>query len=144
MSTGNITKGAVTATSSATFTNKDLTDSTNKRRDEFGFVMESPTSSESIIIYNTNRAITITSVVVSIVGSTPSVTWNLAHSTNPSSLSNDVFTADNTTTTTSAVNTYSSGFSDATVPASSAIAFTSSAQSGTVTYISLTVYFTED
>lgn len=134
----------VTASSTTTFTNKNMTASSNKYRNRAGILLESPGASESLVFFNTPVAITVTSVEVSIVGSSPSVTWQIKHSTNPSSITNALFTASKTTTTTSTTNTYTSTFDDNTIPANSAVAFTTSAQSGTVTYISVVMFYTED
>lgn len=104
---------------------------------------ESITSSENFGLIETPIAITITSVKVVLVGSSPSVTYNLQQGTDRTSGTN-VFTAGQTVTSTTTGTTASSGFNDATVPAGSFIWLTTSAASGTINQFQIRITYTED
>lgn len=105
--------------------------------------LESPvTASENFGMLEMPVAITITSVKVVLVGSSPSVTYNLAFGTDRTSGTN-VFTSGQTVTSTT-TGTTASGFNDATVPAGSFIWLTTSAASGTITQFQIRITYTED
>jgi len=107
--------------------------------------VESPTNSEDISIFYTDVAITITKMVAVLKGSaSPSVTWSIIHAADRSSLVfNEVVTSGTTTTNTTTGHSVTS-FNDATIPANSFIWLKTSARSGTVTEISITIEYTED
>lgn len=105
--------------------------------------IESPTSSEDISIFFTNKAITVTEVRAITVGTSPSTTWKIYHETNRSSSGNDLIIAGTTTTSQSSGNDLTS-FDDATIVADSFIWLETSAQSGTVQELSITIFYTED
>jgi hypothetical protein len=108
-----------------------------------GVTLESPTSSENFGLWQTQVDITITSINAVVIGSSPSVTINIAFGSNITSLTN-VFSSGTAITNTTTGQTINSGFNDATIPAGSWIRLTSSAQSGTVTQIEVTLNYTED
>jgi len=109
-----------------------------------GFTIEFPSASENVGMWKTPVAITVSSLEAVLVGSaTPSVTFNIAFGTDRTSGTN-VFTSGQTATSTTTGHTFNSGFNDATIPAGSFIWITTSAQSGTVTNIELTINYTED
>lgn len=102
-------------------------------------VVESPTSSENIGMFFTEVAITVTEIRAVLVGSsTPSVSWTVKHSTDRSAAGNAVVTAGTTTTSTTTGSDVTS-FDDATIPANSFVWLETTAQSGTVTAIEVTV-----
>lgn len=100
------------------------------------------TASENFGLIETPVAITITSVKVVLMGSSPSVTYNLAFGTDRTSGTN-VFTAGQTVTSTTTGTTASSGFNDATVPAGSFIWLTTSASTN-ITQFQIRITYTED
>ena len=105
--------------------------------------IESPGSAENIGMFRTPVAITVTNTHAVLVGSaTPSVTYNIAFGTDRTSATN-VYTSGQTVTSTT-TGTAASGVNDATIPANSWVWFTSSANSGTVTQINVSITFTED
>ena len=109
-----------------------------------GKSLEFPTSTENSYLWQTDVDITVSSVTSVLVGSsTPSVTFNIAFGTNRTSATN-VFSSGQVTTSTTSGHTFNSGFNDATIPAGSFIWLTTSAQSGTVEEIGLTINYTED
>lgn len=81
-------------------------------------------------------AITITKVVVEIIGS-GTIAFNIGHSSNEST---DLFTSDVTATTTKQVLT---SFADATCTAANYIHFQASAKGGTPSAIKITITYTE-
>lgn len=103
---------------------------------------ESITASENFGLIETPVAITITSVKVVLMGSSPSVTYNLQQGTDRTSGTN-VFTAGQTVTSTTTGTTASSGFNDATVPAGSFIWLTTSASTN-ITQFQIRITYTED
>ena len=105
--------------------------------------IENPGSAENIGMFRTPVAITVTNTHAVLVGSaTPSVTYNIAFGTDRTSATN-VYTSGQTVTSTT-TGTAASGVNDATIPANSWVWFTSSANSGTVTQINVSITFTED
>ncbi len=109
-----------------------------------GLFVELPSAAESDGMWQTPIAITVDSLVSVLVGSaSPSVTYNIYFGTNRAS-GTKVFTSDVTCTSTTTGCSNSSGFNDATIPAGSFVWFTTSAQSGTVTQIEITLNYTED
>lgn len=106
--------------------------------------VESPTSTERISLFYTDKAITVTKLVAVLTGSaTPSVTWTLRFSTDASAAGTEVVTAGTTTTSTTTGSVVTS-FSDATIPAASFVWLETTAKSGTVTLLLLTILHTTD
>lgn len=106
--------------------------------------IESPTSSEDISMFYTDEAITITKIVAVLVGSaTPSVTWTLRHGTDRSGTGAEAVTSGTTTTSTTTGSVVTS-FNDATVVADSFLWLETTAQSGTVDQLNITVFYRQD
>ena len=107
---------------------------------ERSITVEEPSDSEDITIFFTNRAITITEMraVLANGASTPSVTWTIKHSTDRSAAGNAVVTA-GTVTTSITTGSDVTSFDDPTIPADSFIWLETSAQSGTVPSLSVTL-----
>lgn len=109
-----------------------------------GLVIEFTTASENIGMWKTPYDITISSVEAVLVGSSsPSVTFQINFGSDRTS-GTAVYTSGRTVTSTTTGSTFNSSFNDATIPAGSFIWVTTSAQSGTVTQIELTINYTED
>ena len=108
-----------------------------------GMTLESPGAAESFGMWQTQVAITVSSIKAVVIGSSPSVTINIAFGTDRTSGTN-VFSSGTAITNTTTGQTINSGFNDATIPAGSFIWFISTAQSGTVTQIEVTINYTED
>ena len=95
-------------------------------------------------MFYTPIAITVTEMVAVLVGSsTPSVTWTVRHSTDRSATGNEVVTSGTATTSTTTGSVVTS-FNDATIPADSFVWIKTTAQSGTVGQIQISVQYTED
>lgn len=106
--------------------------------------IENPTGSETDIpFFKTKRAITISDIYAVVVGSTPSVTWTIRHHTDRSNVGNEVVTGGTTTTSTTTGDSISS-FNDATIPAGSFIWIETTAKSGTVDTLEITIIYTAD
>jgi len=106
--------------------------------------VESPTNAEDITLWFTDVAITVTQMNAVLVGSsTPSVTWTVRHSPDRSAAGNEVKTSGTTTTSTTTGSEVTS-FNDATIPADSWVWLETTAQSGTVTSLALTIKYTID
>lgn len=109
-----------------------------------GLTIESPSASENIGMWKTPVAITVSSLEAVLVGSaSPSVTFQISFGSDRTSGTN-VYTSGRTVTSTTTGSTFNSSFNDATIPAGSFIWVTTSAVSGTVTQIELTINYTED
>jgi hypothetical protein len=105
--------------------------------------IESPSSSENISFFYTDKAITITKAAYAVRGSSPSVTIDVHHHTDRSSGSpNELFGTN--VAVTSTTGTTNTTFNDATIPAGSFVWIISSAASGTNNELTITLTFTED
>lgn len=106
--------------------------------------IESPTAAEDLSLFYTDDAITITKIVAVLVGSsTPSVTWTLRHGTDRSATGTEAVTSGTTTTSITSGSVVTS-FNDATVVADAFLWIETTAQSGTVGQINITVFYTQD
>ena len=108
-----------------------------------GVTLEAPTSAENFGLWKTQVDITISSINAVVIGSSPSVTINIAFGSDITSLTN-VFSSGTAITNTTTGQTINSGFNDATIPAGSWIRLKSTASSGTITQIEVTINYTED
>lgn len=122
------------------------------KRDEKSIGIENPTTSEDAPFFRCNRAITITEMVISIVGaSTPAITVDIRHHTDRNNAGNALITSP-TSSSEAANNAESTGhvitsFDDATIPANSFIwvevdAVTGLAGAGE--HVAATLFYTED
>lgn len=101
--------------------------------------IENPTSAESIPFFYTSQAATITKVRVVVKGSTPSVTSNVGYGTSIASLTSVTTAPSAVTNATTGVD---STLNNTAIPADGYLVFTSSAQSGTVNWMNVTVEYT--
>jgi lysophospholipase L1-like esterase len=108
-----------------------------------GVFIALPTSADTVDVWQTPVAITITSLKAVLRGTTPSVTYNIGFGTSIQSPT-AVFTSDITCTSITTGCSNSSGFNDATIPAGSFIWIYTNAASGTIRSIALTINYTED
>lgn len=108
-----------------------------------GIVVESPVSTEDITIFHTEPAITVQIMRCVMVGTSPSVTWTIRHSTDRSAAGNEVVTG-GTTTTSITTGSDIITFNDATIPADSWVWLETTAKSGTVTNMGITLHYTMD
>lgn len=137
--------GTIVGTSDTqTLTNKDLTSQNNTFHKEKSITIEDPSDSEDISMFFTNKAITVTEMRAVLVGSsTPSVTWTIRHGTDRSATGAEVVTSGTTTTSVSTGSDVTS-FNDATIVADSHVWLETTAQSGTVDELHITIFYTED
>ena len=105
--------------------------------------VEDPVTGETISMFFTTVAITVTQITAVIVGST-SITFNISHGTSRAAVTNDVMTSDDVADSTTTGNITTTGWSDNTIPADSFVCLTTSAASGTPTELHVTVEYTED
>ena len=107
-------------------------------------IVELPTSTEDLSFFFSDLAITITKIRPILVGSsTPSVTWTLRHGADRSGSGSEVVTG-GTITTEVSTGVDITSFNDPSVVANSHLWFETTAKSGTVDSISLTIFYTED
>ena len=106
--------------------------------------IEDPVATEDISMFFTNKAITVTEMRAVLVGaSTPSVTWTIRHGTDRSATGAEVVTSGTVTTSVSTGSDVTS-FNDATIVLDSFIWLETTAKSGTVTEIQVTIVYTTD
>lgn len=117
----------------------DLTDKTFSK----SITIESPTSTEDISMFYTDEAITITKMTFVCVGLTPSVTCIIRQGLDRSSTGTAVVTSGTTATSTTTGNIVTS-FNDATVPANSFIWLETTASTGTINSLNITIKYTKD
>lgn len=105
--------------------------------------VEDPTSAEDISWFFTPIAITVTEVTAVNVGTSPSVTISIMHNTDRNAAGNNVLTsATAITNTTTGQNPAIAG--DVTIPIDSFVWLETSAQSGTVDILLVSLTYTED
>ena len=106
------------------------------------FFIGDPTATEDLSLFFTDEAITITKMVAVLTGSaTPSVTWTVRHDADRSAAGTEVVTS-GTTTTSITTGSVVTSFNDATVDADDFIWLETTAQSGTVTSLMVTIFYT--
>lgn len=107
-------------------------------------LIEQPANNEDLSIFFTSTPITVTKMTAVLVGSaTPSVTWTIRHSTDRSAAGNEVVTG-GTVTTSTTTGSDITAFDDPTIPADSYVWVETTAKSGTVLSILITIEYTED
>lgn len=115
------------------------------RQQEKSITIESPTNAEDLSIFFTNRAITITEMRAVLVGSaSPSVTWTIRHSATDRSATGNAVVTGGTTTTSVTSGSDVTSFNDATIPADSFVWLETTAKSGTVGQLHVTIVYTID
>jgi len=109
-----------------------------------GATMQAPTASENVTLFYTDHAITITRVSDAVLGSSPSVTYNIRFAaTRDSGSPTDVFSSNRVANTTAGTTT-TTITGDATIPANQWVWLITSATSGTVNDFNATIQYTED
>lgn len=108
------------------------------------FAVESPGASEDLPGWFTPFAVTVTEMRAVLVGSaTPSVTWTIRHGTDRSAAGAEVVTG-GTVTTSVTTGSDVTAFNDATIVSDSHVWMETTAQSGTVNSISVTMCYRQD
>lgn len=129
-----------------THTESDVTDLHSKPSLSRNITMASPTATEDRVVFFTNVAITVVELRAVVRGSSsPSIEYNIVHSTDRSAAGNDVMSANDTVTsetTGDSVTSFAGG--DPTIPANSWVWVETGTKSGTVDELSIVVRFTED
>lgn len=105
--------------------------------------VESPTATEDITICFTKDAVTVSEVRAVVRGTSPSVTWTIRHGTDRGAAGSEVVTS-GTTTTSTTTGSDVTAFNDATIVADSFVWLETTAQSGTVEELSVTLHGTLD
>lgn len=105
--------------------------------------IEDPTSSENIAMFYVPEAMTISNIYAVVAGTSPSVTINPVLTSDRSASGTAILSSATAITNTTSGQTLTS-FNDATVPAGSWIVFKTTATSGTVDEISLTIAYDID
>lgn len=103
-----------------------------------------PGASEDTAVAFTDRDITVNKVIAILKGSaSPSVTWTLRFAADRSATGTELLTGGSVTTSTTTGLVLQS-FNDETIPANNFIWIETTAQSGTVNELHLTIIYTED
>ena len=117
----------------------DFKDSESK-----SIIIELPGDSENLSFFFTDKAITLTKMRAILTGSaTPSVTWTVRHGTDRSAAGAEAVTGGTVTTDTTTGSDVTS-FDDETIVADSHVWIETTAQSGTVDSIIITLFYDED
>jgi hypothetical protein len=103
--------------------------------------VESPGGAESITMFYVDEAITVEKIVCVLTGTLPSVLWGMNHATSRTASGTSIVTG---TTTDVSSGSSITAFADATVPAHSHIWFVTTATSGTIDSLSLTMQYTRN
>lgn len=105
--------------------------------------VESPSSSESITLFSTNQAITITRVDAVVRGTSPTVTFQVYHNTSRTITTTTLFSATQTESSTGTPTQYTSFVGgDATMAADEVAWLATTNTTGTVNEFALTIYYT--
>lgn len=105
--------------------------------------VETPSASEDDSIFYTTENITISKIVAVVKGSSPSITWTIRHDPDRSASGNEVVTG-GTTTTDATTGDIVTSFDDETIPANSFVWLETTAMSGTVEFVQVTLFYTVD
>lgn len=103
-----------------------------------------PTSADNITVIKTDVAITVSKVTAVVVGSSPSVTYQINFASDRSSGSPTTLFSSGEVVTSTTTGDEDTTFADATIPAGSYIWITTSAASGTITEMNVTIKYTND
>lgn len=106
-------------------------------------IVENPGPAEDLPFFFTNVPITITKINIVLVGTTPSLTVTVRHDTDRSATGNEVVTGGTVVTSTTTGQDITT-FDDATIPANSHVWLETTAKSGTITSVILTIFYDED
>ena len=118
---------------------KDLLVSKSK-----SIIIENPTAAEDISYFFTDKAITVRKIRAVLTGSaSPSVTWTIRHGSDRAAAGSEIVTGGTVTVDTIAGSDVTS-FDDATIAVNSHIWVETTAQSGTVNSIIITLFYDED
>jgi hypothetical protein len=105
-----------------------------------GVTLTNPTNSESLILLFTDTALTLSEIRSVVVGTTPSVTFSIRYSTDVSGSGTEVVASGITcTSTTTGLSTTS--FTNGSIPANNFVWLTTSAVSGSVNTLHVTLLF---
>ena len=99
-----------------------------------------PTSSEDVVLFFTTTSITFSQIRSTVMGTSPSITFSIRYGTDISAAGTEVVTGGITcTNTTTGVSTTS--FNNATVPINNFVWLITTAASGTVTQLAVSLLF---
>jgi hypothetical protein len=96
-----------------------------------------PTGSETITLFYVNSAATVQQITASVKGSSPSINFDVFYAPTPAASGTSLVTGGVTVTDTS----ITTSFSNATIPANSYVRLVTSAKSGTVDELSISLDF---
>lgn len=128
----------VTSLTATTITISNSTVTAEKSR---SITVENPTGAENISMFYVDDAITIDKIVCILCGTVPSVIWGVNHGTDRSAAGTSVVTGTTTDVTSGSTITT---FADATVPSGSHVWLVTTATSGTITSLNLTIQYKQD
>jgi hypothetical protein len=103
-------------------------------------IIPSPTATENITFFYTQDPITFLEIKSVVIGTTPSVTFSVKHGTDRSASGTEVVTSGLTCTNVTTGNT-STSFNSTTTAANSHVWITTSAATGTISELSVTIKY---
>lgn len=114
-----------------------------KDSEQRSVLVEQPTDSEDLSLFYIDVAATVYKLNCIVSGSTPSLTWTIRHGPDRTLAGSEVVTGGTTTTSTTTGDTITS-FDDPTIPAGSHVWLETTARSGTVDTVNVTIFYSED
>lgn len=114
-----------------------------KDSEQRSVLVEQPSDSEDLSLFFVDVAITIYQVNCIVSGTTPSLTWTLRHAADRTAAGNEVVTGGTTTTSTTTGDNITS-FDDPSIAANSHVWLETTAKSGTVDTVNVTIFYSED
>jgi hypothetical protein len=106
-----------------------------------GLTIDNPTSSENVVLFFTTESLTFSQIRSVVKGTTPSVTFSVRYGTDTSAGGTEVVTSGITVTNTT-TGLATTSFNNDTVPTNNYVWMTTSALSGTVNSLNITLIFT--
>lgn len=114
-----------------------------KDSEQRSVLVENPTDSEDLSLFFVDTPITIYQMNCVLSGATPSLTWTIRHAADRTAAGSEVVTGGTTTTSTSTGDTVIV-FDDPSIPANSHVWLETTARSGTVDTVNVTIFYSED
>ena len=120
----------------------DLHCNTGNKNNSKSLTIESPSISEDISFFFTERALKVYKIRPILVGSNPSVRWSLRHGTDRSAIGTEII-AGGTVTTEVTTGIDIIAFTSSLIPANSHVWFETTDASGTIVSLAFTLFYEE-
>lgn len=114
-----------------------------KDSEQRSVLVEEPSATEDLSLFFIDVNITVYQMNCIVSGGSPSLTWTIRYGSDRSAIGTEVVTGGTTTTSTTTGDTVTS-FDSPSIPASSHVWLETTAKSGTVDTVNITIFYSED